>query len=122
MEKRVPHDLGGGGEHSGGLGFVGEFTGGELQPAGAITVMNGGSRGGEGEGWANLALGLGCSWAGSGQPKKRREGNRPTILGRLGLRPCFCRLGRSSSGESELGWRRECELRKRKCFPFSKIY
>jgi hypothetical protein len=38
------------GESSGVFGFAREFTGGELQPAGAVAVVNGRSRGGEGEG------------------------------------------------------------------------
>jgi hypothetical protein len=38
------------GLRSGVLGLAGEFTGGELRPAGAVAVMTGGSRG-EGEGW-----------------------------------------------------------------------
>jgi hypothetical protein len=31
--------MGGEGEHSGVLGLIGEFTGGELRPAGAVTVV-----------------------------------------------------------------------------------
>jgi hypothetical protein len=46
MGKRVPRDLGGGGEHSGGFGFVRELIGGELRLARAVAVMSeGGSRG-----------------------------------------------------------------------------
>jgi hypothetical protein len=85
MGKRVPRDTGEGGEHSGVFGFVGELIGGELWPAGAVVIMNGGSRGGEGEGWADLALGLDCSWASLGQPKRKGEGEEN--LGRFGSSP-----------------------------------
>jgi hypothetical protein len=59
---------------SGVFGFTGEFTGGELRPAGAVAVVNDGSRG-EGEGWAGSALGLGCK-LGRLRLAKREVGER----------------------------------------------
>jgi hypothetical protein len=60
--------MGEGGEHSGVFGFVGELTGGELRPTGAVAIAHeGGSRekGREGLGcfrsWAKAS-----SWADSG--------------------------------------------------------
>jgi hypothetical protein len=51
MGKRVPRDLGGGGDHSGGFGFIGELTDGELWLAKAVAIAReGGSRGKKREG------------------------------------------------------------------------
>jgi hypothetical protein len=64
----VPHDTGGGGEHSGVLGFIEELTGGELRSAGAVAIVDGQTRGGEGE-----VREKGRTWADSGLAEEKRE-------------------------------------------------
>jgi hypothetical protein len=66
------------GESSCVLGFVGEFTGGELRPVGPVAVVNGGSRGGEGEGLGPCLPGPSGLQVGptrAGPSERKREGS-----------------------------------------------